>query len=79
MDTTTQLKQLQTQIDQLSAEFYRNNFSANQTFNKTSIFTTVLQVPVYATKPSTCEIGQIVSNGGKLWHCSATNTWTAQT
>lgn len=74
-----EIAQLKADIEALKAEYFRNNFSAHQDFDKTSFFNTRLKVPVYTTKPTTCEIGEVVSNGGKLWHCSAANTWTAQT
>jgi hypothetical protein len=78
-DLQNQILQLKKDLNDLNQEFYRTNFSGQQDFPKYSNFTTRLRVPVYATKPATCDIGEICSNGGKLWHCSAANTWTAQT
>lgn len=76
-------QELQKQIDQLKAdlkslndEFYNNNFSAHQEFNKYSNFSTRLKVPHYTSNPSTCQVGEIIENGGKLYICSAVNTWT---
>lgn len=60
----------------LSEEFYRNNFSARQDFVKYSNFTTRLKVPHYSATPSTGEVGEIIEVGGKLYVCSAANTWT---
>jgi len=74
-----QINKLQRDLQDLTDEVYANNFSAHTDFNKTSYFNTRLRVPVYTTKPSTCEIGEVCSNGGKLWHCSAVNTWSSQT
>jgi len=64
------------ELDNLRAEFYRNNFTSNQTFNKYSNFTTRLKVPSYSTNPTTCEVGEIIENSGVLYICSATDTWT---
>jgi hypothetical protein len=79
MTTDEQIAELNKKIDDLNDEYYSNNFTSHQDFNKRSYFNSALKVPVYTTKPSVCEIGEICSNGGKLWHCSAANTWTAQT
>ena len=75
---------LQEQIDKLvkdvaalNDEFYKNNFSAHQEFNKSSNFTTRLKVPHYASLPATCEVGEIAESGGVLKICSSTNTWTS--
>lgn len=69
------IQKLQSQVNDLSSAFYKNNFSAYQAFNKASVFSTSLQVPRYTTLPS-CEVGQICENSGKLMICSATNVWT---
>lgn len=71
-----EVAQLKLELAALSSEFYRNNFSANQTFNKYSNFTSRLKVPSYSSLPATCEIGEIVESAGKLRICSAVNTWT---
>lgn len=71
-----QISQLQKDLAALSQEFYRNNFSAHQDFNKASTFTSKLKVPHYASLPATCEIGEIVESGGKLYIGSAADTWS---
>jgi len=71
-----EIQQLKQQLESLQAEFYRNNFSNSQDFNKASRFNTTLKVPVYAVAPSTCEEGEVIVVGGKLKVCSASNTWT---
>lgn len=80
MDTQTilqnQIQQLRKDLEALTAEYYKNNFSARQDFNKYCNFTTRLKVPSYATLPATGEIGEIVERLGVLYVCSATNTWT---
>jgi hypothetical protein len=69
-------EQLRKDLDALSQEVYSNNFSAHQDFNKSSFFTTRLKVPHYDILPTTCETGEIVEKGGKLYVASALNTWT---
>jgi hypothetical protein len=75
MDTQAQINQLKQELDMLKAEYYRNNFSTRQDFSKYSDFKSKLKVPVFTALPSTCEIGEIGSYSGKLYVCSATNTW----
>jgi hypothetical protein len=36
----------------------------------------VFQIADSASNPATCEVGQLNSSGGKLYICSAANTWT---
>jgi hypothetical protein len=70
-----QINKLQAELSDLKSAFFKNNFSAYQAFNKSSVFSTALTVPRYTTLP-TCEVGQICENSGKLLICSATDTWT---
>lgn len=67
---------LKKELSDLTDEFYSNNFSARQDFNKYSNFTTRLKVPSYSSLPATCEVGEVAESAGKLRICSATNTWT---
>lgn len=74
---------LQDQIDKLKKElssftqaYYLNNFLTSQDFNKNSRFNTGLKVPHYDSLPSTCETGQVGEYTGKLYVCSAADTWT---
>lgn len=69
---------LKRRLENLESEFYRNNFSASQDFQKASRFNSKLKVPTYATAPSRCELGEIYVNSGtgKAYVCSATNTWS---
>lgn len=71
-----QLKILQSTVNSLSQEVYRNNFSGHQDFNKYSNFTTKLKVPHYDTIPLVGEVGEILESNGKLYICSSTNTFT---
>lgn len=70
-----QMKNLQTSFDEMSQNFYKNNFTSHQDFTKSSTFTSSLKVPSYTTLP-TCQVGEICESSGKLYICSATNTWT---
>jgi hypothetical protein len=73
--TQEQIAKLQSQINDLTAAFYKNNFSTRQDFNKDSAFNSSLKVPVYTTLPS-CEVGQVGVYNGDLMVCSAADTWT---
>jgi len=66
---------LQSELASLSSQFYKNNFSSRQEFNKECSFNTRLKVPSYSTLP-TCEVGEIAESGGVLYVCSATDIWT---
>ena len=70
-----EIEQLKKDLQSLNDEFYANNFSASQDFNKYSRFNTRLKVPHYDTLPSVCEVGEIAESGGKLRICSSVNTW----
>lgn len=85
MNTETQIQQLQEQInrlksdmEQLTSNFYKNNFSSEQIFNKSSNFTTRLKVPSYSTLP-VAQVGEIAEVSGKLYICTTggdPSTWT---
>jgi hypothetical protein len=75
-DLQAQINMLRQQIEALSAEFHTNNFNSSQDFNKYSRFNTRLKVPKHDTPPTTCEVGEIIEDGGVLKICSAANTWT---
>lgn len=78
---TPEIQQLRKDLEALTAEFYRNNFSSSQDFTKFSRFKTRFMFPKYSTAPTTCEVGEAYVNtaNGKLYVCSSANTWTAQT
>jgi len=71
-----QIDQLRKDLEALNNEFYKNNFSAVQEFNKQSSFTTRLKVPSYVVAPTTAEVGEIIEVGGKLYICSTANTFS---
>jgi hypothetical protein len=75
-DTQKQIDKLTEDLKALNEEIYRNNFSAQQDFNKFSNFTTRLKVPHYDTLPTVCEIGELCEKGGALYICSSANRFT---
>lgn len=74
-ETQKQINTLRKQIEQISTEVFKNNFSSHQDFNKASSFNTKLKVPSYTSIPAVCEVGEIIENSGKLLICSTANTW----
>lgn len=72
----SKILKLEQDLESLMTEYYKNNFTGHQDFNKYSNFTTRLKVPSYSSLPTTCEVGEVVESGGKLKICSAANTWT---
>lgn len=71
-----QMEALKQNLESLQAEFYKNNFSGSQDYNKYVRFNSRLKVPHYSATPATCEVGEIREVSGKLRICSAANTWT---
>lgn len=67
---TPEIKELQLQIDALTQQVNKNNFSATQDFQKYSRFKTRLQVPTLAANPTIGAVGDIVCVGGKLKVCT---------
>lgn len=77
-DQQNQINALRMQLESLQAEFYRGNFSGQQDNTKKTRFKTELIVPKYSTAPAKCEQGALYLNSGtgKLYVCSAANTWS---
>jgi len=76
-DNKSQIESLKQQVEALSAELYRGNFSGSQDFTKKVRMQTALRLPVYGTAPAKCEQGEVyVNTSGKLYVCSAANTWS---
>jgi hypothetical protein len=77
---TPEIKNLQAQIDALTQQVNKNNFSATQDFTKYSRFKTRLQVPTLAANPTIGALGDIIFVGGKLKVCTVASatapTWT---
>lgn len=78
MDKTLeeQVIALKSQLETLSQEVYRNNFSSHQDFNKFSNFTTRLKIPHYDAIPPIGEVGELLEAGGALYICSSPNVFT---
>ena len=74
------LDKLEKALRDLSEEFYRNNFSSSQDFQKFSRFNSRLKVPSYSTNPTVGEVGEVIEVGGKLKICTVASltapTWT---
>lgn len=77
-DNNTQIEMLKQQVESLQAELYRGNFIGSQDFTKYVRFNSRLRLPVYATPPSKCDLGEVYVNSGtgKAYVCSAANTWS---
>jgi len=73
------VEKLRKDLNELIDEYYNGNFTSSQDFNKYIRFNSRMKVPVVTTLSTTCEIGELCSYSGKLYHCSAVNTWTSQT
>lgn len=71
-----QFDKLKKDFQELSDQFYSNNFPGSQDFNKYVRFNGRLKVPHHASLPSTCEVGELAETGGELNICSSANTWT---
>jgi len=74
LELEEKLVKLQSQLDDLSGAFYKNNFTSSQSFNKDVTFNSRLRVPVYNSAPSICEVGDLVAIGGVLYICTVPNT-----
>jgi hypothetical protein len=77
----SQIEMLKQEVEALKSELYKGNFSGSQDFTKYVRFNSRVKLPVYGTAPAKCEQGEVYVNSGdgKLYVCSAANTWTAQT
>jgi hypothetical protein len=76
-DLQNRVDQLEKDLEALNQEYYANNFSSSQDFNKYSRFNTRLKVPHYsslALAQVACEVGDICEVGGKLYICTVLNT-----
>ena len=66
-DLQNQIQKLQSDLSSLSSQFYKNNFSSSQTFNKSCVFQDRLKIPHYASAPAVSEIGDLIEVGGILY------------
>ena len=68
------MKRLRLQMGELSALVSKNNFSSTQTFNKDSIFSSRLRVPVFTVAPTVAEIGDVMCLAAELYLCTTAST-----
>ena len=66
-ELTAQVQKLSSDLQSLSSQFYKNNFSSSQTFNKDCVFQSRLKIPHYSSAPSVSELGDLIEVGGKLY------------
>jgi len=73
-----QIDTLRGDLEALNAEYYTNNFSTSQDFQKYSRFNTRLRVPMFSSAPTLAEIGEVYANStnGKLYICTSANTFS---
>ena len=67
IELQAQIQKLQSSLNDLSSQFYKNNFSSSQTFNKDCVFQSRLKIPHYSSAPSVSELGDLIEVGGKLY------------
>jgi hypothetical protein len=72
----TTIAKLQADLTAISDEYYRNNFSNSQDFQKYSRFNTRIKIPHVASLATTCEVGELCESSGKAYICSSANVWT---
>ena len=81
-EALAQIQRLRTDVDNLSAQFFKNNFSSSQTFSKDIICTASFQLPSYSNAPSVGVVGQLIEVSGIAYICtvagsvSSPATWT---
>lgn len=73
-ELSEQVSKLRSELDNLSQNFFKNNFSSSQVFSKTSVFTDRLQVPHYASAPSVGVVGELIEVSGVLYICTTAGT-----
>lgn len=72
------ITKLQAQVDDLSGQFFKNNFSSSQVFNKACIFNDRLKVPSFDSAPSVAEVNDVMGIAGELYICTQASpvVWT---
>lgn len=75
-DQTQRIEKLEKALENLKADYYSQNFPTSQDHSKYVRFNGRLKVPHHSSLPSTCEVGEIAEASGKLYICSAADTWT---
>lgn len=78
--TREEFEKLKKDLDDLTQEFYLNNFTSSKDYNKYSRFNSRLKVPNSLANPTIGDVGDIVEVGGKLKICTVASltapTWT---
>lgn len=80
-DLQKQVDELTKAFNSLKDEFYRGNFASSQDVQKYLRVNSRLKLPTVDALSTVCNQGEacVLSTNGKLYICSASNTWTAQT
>lgn len=79
VELIARITKLESIVDNLTQQFFKNNFSSSQTFNKDAVFTTRLKLPVYTVAPSVGEVGDVISftdgsGAGQMYICTVAGT-----
>lgn len=70
-----QLVKMRGEIADLTGQFYKNNLSNTQVFNKDCVFNGRMKPPVFSTTPTVAEIGDLFSTtAGNLYICTTAST-----
>ena len=70
-----QINALKRNLQELTDEVYRNNFTTRQDFNKDVSFNSRLKVPHYTSVPTTGQVGEIIEVNGILLICETTDNF----
>lgn len=65
-----QITKLQSRLAELEGNFYKNNFTSSQIFNKDVVFNSRLRVPVFDAAPTVAEIGDLICVAAELYICT---------
>lgn len=71
-----ELGRLRADVQDLSGNFYKNNFTSSQVFNKDVAFNGRMRVPVHSGAPSVGEVGDLIVVSGVLYVCTSTGPVT---
>lgn len=75
-DKITQLERRIEAQEQKMQEMNKDVFSALYIERKYADFRNRLKVPNFGSTPATCKVGELCEVSGKLYICSAVDTWT---
>jgi len=76
LDLQEQVAKIQSDLGDLKGQFYKNNFTSFQNFNKDVVFNGRLRVPVFSSAPSVAEIGDLIAVSGTLYICTSSSPVT---